>query len=144
MFEKIKNGTLPIKKTKYSACYDCYANETIKILPNKIAVVGLGFKISDEFISKLNNKSNKFTNKHLELYIRSSASLKGLSLANSIGIIDIDYPKEIKALVVNNNNYIVDINRGDRICQITLKEHFNISGLEIDDNNREGGLGSTN
>jgi len=100
---------------------------------------------------------------YLEVALRSSLAVKGLIIPNGIGIIDLDYPDEIGLIV---HNPIIDknfneevgefgsdrdafvesefkINKGDKVCQCTLKEHKGyLIGYESDVI-REGGFGST-
>ena len=101
---------------------------------------------------------HKFMSSHyLEVALRSSLALKGLIISNGIGIIDLDYSDEIGLIVHNpftnkktywedkwepvNTNY--KINKGDKVCQCTLKEHKGyLMGYESDVV-RDGGFGST-
>jgi dUTPase len=59
-------------------------------------------------------------------------------------MIDIDFiNQEIELLVHNLSNTPYTIDRGDRVCQITLLEHRNyLLGIDSDDV-RTGGFGST-
>ena len=79
---------------------------------------------------------------------RSGLSLKtGLSIPNSPGTIDSDYRGEIKVIVANLSNEIVEINHGDRIAQIVLAKYERINWTEVDDidstERGTGGFGST-
>ena len=100
----------------------------------------------------------KFLSSHyLEIALRSSLAVKGLIISNGIGVIDLDYSDEIGLIVHNpftnkktywedkwepvNTNY--KINKGDKVCQCTLKEHKGyLMGYESDVV-RDGGFGST-
>ncbi len=79
---------------------------------------------------------------------RSSLHTLGLSLANSVGVIDSDYRGTIRLSVLNKNQHIIAIEPSTRLAQllivpvprVTLNER-----LSLDDTCRgEGGFGSTN
>jgi len=57
----------------------------------------------------------------LKLYIRSSVSLQGLSLANNVAIIDADYRGEVFLALKNNTANVLAINHGDRLAQAILE-----------------------
>ena len=147
MFKSINSGTLPQKQTKYSVGFDVYSNETIEIGSNKTILLPLGIKIDFEWIDR--NFNIDFYKKHyLGLYIRSSLSLKkNLILPNSVGIIDIDYPDELKIILYNISEKSVFITKKDRVGQLILHTHngqiinkLYSKDIEI---KRNGGFGST-
>ena len=79
---------------------------------------------------------------YLDLKPRSGLRAKGI-IADS-GVIDLDYPKEIK-IILNNfsccNDFI--INKGDKIAQIMLKKHeTDLMGF-FSKEKRTSGFGST-
>ena len=72
----------------------------------------------------------------------------GVALANSQGIIDSDYRKEVFVLLHNTTQQPFTINHGDRICQGEVFERVNFSFEEVEtvkneDLERVGGFGST-
>ncbi len=79
---------------------------------------------------------------------RSGLSLKsGLSIPNSPGTIDSDYRGEIKVIVANLSNNIVEIKDGDRIAQMVIAKYeraeWNVV-TNLDETERgSGGFGST-
>lgn len=79
---------------------------------------------------------------------RSGLSLKsGLSIPNSPGTIDSDYRGEIKVIVANLSNDIVEIKDGDRIAQMVIAKYeraeWNVV-TNLDETERgSGGFGST-
>ena len=85
--------------------------------------------------------------KVMQLYVRSSIGLRGLSLANGTGIIDSDYRGELMACVFNHSSLPVIIEHGERIVQGIIQEccilsiHLT-SGLGKTERG-EGGFGST-
>ena len=82
------------------------------------------------------------------IFARSGLSVKkGISLANSVGVIDSDYRGEIKAALVNRGSEPYTVTHGDRIAQIgffpALSAQFDITD-ELDDTERgAGGFGHT-
>lgn len=77
------------------------------------------------------------------IFARSGlASKKGISLANSVGVIDSDYRGEVKIAVVNRGSEPFTVNCGDRIAQMgifpVLTADF-IPADELDSTERGGG-----
>ena len=170
MFKVLKDGKLPTKGTKHSACVDLYASEDVVIGAGETNLVGLGVAIDVESLSSVYCRDNntdryhpkdveKWISSHyLQLMLRSSLS-KELIIANGVGIVDLDYKNEIKIRLHNplkisfersedSSGYVecanhFRIKKGDRIAQITLLEHKSyLFGIESDVE-RDGGFGST-
>jgi len=169
MFKKVKDGKLPTRGSKYSACVDLYAREDVVIGAGETKLVSLGVCLDMDMLTRtLFHNSNgkypeawrdrleKFISKHyLQLMPRSSLALKTGLIMPSVGIIDMDYTGEI-GIVLNNPTDARDFNieegfknsqlkifAGDRIAQITLLEHKS-SMFRIDtDVVRNGGFGSS-
>lgn len=80
---------------------------------------------------------------------RSGLALKrGLTLANSPGLIDSAYRGEIKVILVNlDPETSVDVARGDKIAQLVVQRVERCSLVEVDElsvtERGEGGFGST-
>ena len=85
----------------------------------------------------------------LRLHARSGFALKrGLVLANSTGVVDVDYRQQVYALMVNTSDMVQTILKYERICQgeIVRNEFFNFEEtLKYPEKfgNRTGGFGST-
>jgi len=83
----------------------------------------------------------------MQLHVRSSIGLNGLTLANSTGIIDSDYRGELFACLYNRTSAPIQITHGQRIVQaIMLKcDQMDIrEEAELMETARgEGGFGST-
>ena len=66
-------------------------------------------------------------------------------LGNGVGVIDIDYPDEVGAILYNRTDSWITIEAGQRICQLVIKSH--LGGLIVEaqstDKERLGGFGST-
>lgn len=171
MFKILDEVCTPRRGTKYSAYVDLFAREDVTIGAGETKIVKLGVKIDLEQLINSNdeiyNNSDMFLKSHyLEVALRSSLGVKGLIIANGIGIIDLDYPDEI-GLIVHNPYGIYEreyrtegrlcgevttietkkepfeIKKGDKVAQCTLKEHKGyLMGYETEIA-RVGGFGST-
>lgn len=136
-YEK-QNINIPKRASSQSAGYDFEAANDVKFLPGEAKLVETGIKaymLKDEV---------------LKIFIRSSLALKGLMLANNVGIIDADYynnPKNeghIMILMYNYGKKDVNINKGERIAQGIFDKYLVVDN-EISVNRlRSGGFGSTN
>lgn len=82
------------------------------------------------------------------LYVRSGlATKRGLSLANSVGVIDADYRGEVKVALWNKTDEIQTVEPGERIAQLVITPHLTPE-FELVDSLEEtergtGGFGST-
>ena len=79
---------------------------------------------------------------------RSGLSLKtGLAIPNSPGTIDSDYRGEIKVIVANLSNEVVEIKDSDRIAQMVIAKYERAEWIEVDNidatERGAGGFGST-
>lgn len=167
MFKILDEKCTPVRGTKYSAYVDLFAREDVVIGAGETKIVKLGVQLDlDElyrswyFYTEQNNISGTwemFLKSHyLEVALRSSLGVKGLIIANGIGVIDLDYPDEIglivhNPLILTDGNYnkrlektkVFKISKGDKVAQCTLKEHKGyLMGYESD-KVRYGGFGST-
>jgi len=144
----VNDGYGPSKGTKYSAAVDLYASEDVIFKVASTHIVGLGVAICPEQINKLapDIREQFLLTHYLALYPRSGLRAKGF-IANK-GIIDMDYPKEIKIILKYFPNdptkhEFYSIKKGDRIAQIMLMRHetglLNIHTEE----ERTDGFGST-
>lgn len=81
------------------------------------------------------------------VFPRSGLATKGVTLKNSVGVIDSDYRGEILVSLVNNSLETVEINKGDRIAQIVflpVTQFPFISVNKLPETTRgSGGFGST-
>ena len=154
-----KDVKFPTRATDGSAGFDLYTCEDYKCFigkPTKIQF-GVAVQIPDGYVGLLTMRSGK--------------SAEGLSLSNSVGIIDSDYRGQIIANVVLRNtqnpktdeNYPVDsydqsmglpylqriycpIPKYTRLCQLVVVPCLTDAELvnELDETDRgEGGFGST-
>ena len=139
MLKILKEECIPVKATKFSAAIDLKAAEDVIIKSKEVKKIPLGIKLD---LEKINGKEIQEYG-YLQLSIRSSLAKKGLLLANGVGIIDMDYPDEICALIYNSTKKDIEIKKGDRVVQLILLQHlteiFEIESKE----DRKGGFGST-
>lgn len=88
-------------------------------------------------------------NYSIRLHARSGLSLKqGLVLANSEGIVDVDYQYEISVLMTNISEVAQSIKRYDRIAQAEVVCNVPVHFLKVEEvpkphSERSGGFGST-
>ena len=185
MFEILHDHCKPTKGTKYSAGIDLCLAEDVSLCPGDTVMVGLGVKINMQGLASIvfnddtriedwarylggpaayqrEHEFDKFLSSHyLKLSIRSSIAKQGYRIANSEGIIDLDYPGEIKMLLekpITSDDLIENrddtrcqidsctetIKKGVQIAQVTLIPHCNnLLGVESS-KSRIGGFGSTN
>ena len=158
MFKILDEACTPRRGTKYSAYVDLFAREDVVVGAGDTKVVPLGVKLDLEklyqkwFIHTEQNRINEiwsfFLSSHyLEIALRSSLAVKGLIIANGIGVVDLDYEGEIGLIVHYPYNgkgaSHFEVKKGDKVCQCTLKEHKGyLMGYESNAI-RDGGYGST-
>jgi len=125
MFEVVNEGILPEAQDEYSAGYDVFANEDVRIYPGEIRTISLGFKL-DLTPEGLNNFKDYF----FGIYLRESMGHKAM-LVNGVGIININSNEEIKIKLFNYltdpnsyENKKIEIKKGDRIAQIILQKNY--------------------
>lgn len=133
-------ATLPTQGSAQAAGYDIYADipaGSLLINPGQIQKVSTGICAAPEEDDVA-----------LCLFPRSGLATKqGVTLINSIGLVDSDYRGEIIVPLVNLGSQPVTINDGDRIAQlvvlgITRAEFEEVE--ELDETERsDGGFGST-
>lgn len=132
--EKMNIGepVMPIRSTKYSAGYDFYAPYDFTIEPGEVSIVwtDLVARMEDDEV--------------LLLYPRSSLGIKyGIGLANSTGVIDADYLRNIGLPLTNNGNKEVSFTKGeDKLVQGIFFKYLVADNCNSEDE-RTGGLGST-
>ena len=135
-----ESAKLPTYKTEGAAAADLSADldSPLTILPGERKLIGTGISISG-------GQRNDFA---ALVFSRSGAGAKsGVTLANSLGVIDSDYRGEIKVALINHGEEPFVVNPGDRIAQMMFVPVFAASLIEsdeLDDTARgEQGFGST-
>ncbi len=132
------NNKLPEYQTSNSAGMDVIAflSKTIIIEPGNRALVPTGLIIEIPI------------GYEVQIRPRSGLAFKyGITVLNSPGTIDSDYRGEIKVLLINHGETAFEVNSGDRIAQMVLSKHEEISWELVDELNitdrGSGGYGST-
>lgn len=129
---------LPEYATEFSAGLDLRANidEPIELKPLERILVSTGLFIA--------------LDKGYEAQIRPRSGLAfkhGITVLNSPGTIDADYRGELKVLLVNLSNTSFMIHDGERVAQMVIAKHEQISWHEtssLDETERgAGGFGHT-
>lgn len=121
-----RNMTLPEYATSGSAAVDLRAaleeTEILTIAPGERARIPTGIAISPES-----------PNVVAVIAGRSGHGLKhGVTMANSIGVIDSDYRGEISVVLINHGNEPFEVRRGDRIAQMMFMPVMTASFLPVD------------
>lgn len=138
--KKVKPGAIaPAYATPGSAACDLSAclDEPVTLHPGDIAAIPTGIAISsgrDDIVALVYGRSGLGT-KH------------GVTLANSVGVIDSDYRGEIRVSLINRGREDFTVHPGDRIAQLMFAPvlHAVFEEAEtLDETARgEGGFGST-
>lgn len=132
----VEGFKMPRRATRCSAGYDLFNNtgEDIVLQPNQTSE-----KISTGIIAYMQD------DEVFSVFVRSGHGFKhSVRLANSTGIIDADYLKEIFVKIRNPNNYQVVIPAGESFAQGIFTKYL-VSDDDEDTvgGERIGGLGST-
>lgn len=142
MFITKQEGLKPTKQTIYSAGFDIRAAEEVIALPHEIVAVPTGVWI-DQASSEWRALAEHY---YIDVRVRSSLAMQGWFLANGAGVIDLDYPDEIKVLLYNASTDTRKLNKFTRIAQLIFVEHLgnvHLNGVIHKNENRVGGFGST-
>lgn len=130
--------TLPTRADCRSAGYDFYMPEDIYIPANA------------NYMFSTDVKAYMLNGEVLKLYIRSSLAIKrGLSLVNSVGIIDASYYENpdndgnIGCCIKNNMMYGVQLARGERVMQGIFMRYLVADVDNVLSDTRTGGVGSS-
>lgn len=128
-------------QTKWSAGFDIPANERLIIKVGETKAVSTGLYVDTSEYTDVN-----WTGiiEELQIRPRSGLALKhGITVLNSPGTIDCDYPNEIKVILHNfgDKDFIVFV--GDRIAQGVMNLVMQADSVPVKSAIREGGFGST-
>jgi dUTP pyrophosphatase len=131
-----KDVKMPAYAHDGDAGVDLYANKSIHLEPNGIALVPTGIKIALPY--------------GFEAQVRPKSGLAlkhGITVLNTPGTIDAGYRGEICVIVVNHGKEGFTIERGKKIAQMVFNkiEKVELEEVEqLDETERsEGGFGST-
>jgi len=129
---------LPHYETDFSAGMDLRANienpVSLQPLERTIIKTGLFIELPLGYEAQVRPRSGL-------------AAKKGITVLNSPGTIDADYRGEIGVILVNLSNEEYTISNGERIAQMVISKHEQISWEEVDilgeTSRGAGGFGST-
>ena len=127
------DAKLPRKSTDGSAFYDVYSCENNEVPSHSIVPIRTGIKVKPT------------VGWFLDVRPRSGLAKKGITLANSPGVIDSDYTGELILLVHNTGKQPYAVSIGDRVAQMAIFESHQIRFIEshIGDSSEHLGFGST-
>lgn len=129
---------LPSYSTLLSAGMDIRANlnEPLQLEPfeRKLIPTGLFIELLEGYEAQIRPRSGL-------------ALKKGLTVLNSPGTIDADYRGEVGIILANMSNETVEIDDGERICQMVVAKHERVEWNEVESLNKStrgiGGFGHT-
>lgn len=129
---------LPFYSTEASAGMDLRANieEPVMLGPLERTLIptGLFIELPVGFEAQIRPRSGL-------------ALKKGLTVLNTPGTIDADYRGEIGIILINLSNEKVMIEDGERICQMVIAKHENVTWQQVeileDTERGAGGFGHT-
>lgn len=137
-----ENAILPTYGSDKAACFDLYAIESTFIKPHSCKKIRTGwamqpvnYRKNAGFVGLIFARSGMATKQHLRP-------------ANCVGVVDEDYTGEIiVALFNDDDNYIKEIHKGDRIAQMMYMPYEQPHLVEVDElkgtARGDGGFGST-
>ena len=140
----------PIRKTSGAIGYDCFAciDQELAIFPGDVVKIGTGICLdmasSDTYIDlQIDVGDVSFGG-----FLFPRSSLAGLSLTNSVGVIDPDYQGEIIGKFFNYSEDVVYVKPLDRLLQLLFIPTYLPSLCEVDEFEKEtergsGGFGSS-
>ena len=132
------NNSLPAYETTHAAGLDIRAHltEAISIAPmqRQLIPTGLFIELPIGYEAQIRPRSGL-------------AFKNGITVLNSPGTIDADYRGEIKVLLINFSDTVFVVEPGERIAQMVLAAHAQISWEEVtvlsETARGEGGYGHT-
>ncbi len=132
------SAVLPSYATDQALGADLYActDQTVSIRPGETVMIPLGVAIEPT--------------EHVGVFIfpRSGLAAKhGISLINSVGVIDPDYRGELSVPLYNHSEVTYTVNPGDRVAQLVVMPVYTARFIETnalgDTVRGSGGFGST-
>jgi dUTP pyrophosphatase len=138
--QRLRPGSpaLPSYQTAHAAGFDLAADldAAITLQPReRVAVAtGLAIEIPPGFEGQVRARSGR-------------ALAEGLALVNAPGTIDADYRGEIKVILINLGEQVIQINPGDRIAQLVIAPVVRAELVEVEglpeSSRGDGGFGHT-
>lgn len=126
---KSTNDNRLVRKTRFSAGYD--------VLLDRDVVINPGFNYID-----LNLKLDILVGYFVETYTRSS-TLKKFKILVLNTVVDSDYTGSIHLICWSFNDEKITLRKDESICQLVVHNQTNVVNWSNLENDRKGGLGST-
>ena len=106
--KRVEDGVIPAYKREGDVCMDCYSREFVIIPAFGRKIVPLGFALELPI--------------GYEAIIRPRSGLSKDGIDVCLGTIDTNYRGEVMACVSNTLDEDFKIEKGDRICQLAIRE----------------------
>ena len=133
-FKKLTTTAItPTRGTTGAAGLDLYADADVLVSPLQTVLLGTGIAVEVPI-------------DHVGLvFIRSSLGKAGVSLTNSVGVIDSDYRGEVMLSLASTSGHY--IRKGERVAQLIIMPVVPVEMIEVDalstTDRGAGGFGST-
>lgn len=160
VIDGLSDDYLPSCKTKSSAGLDIKTTSNLEIKPGEMVMAGTGVTIKEcnaPIFMKLHLRSSVRFKLGIRYPLVDAWYLRNLPFIGyeldessldqlGTGIIDSDYPGEIRILCYNTTKDVVHIKKGDRIGQLVICENLTqkYAAEYCEDSERTSGIGSTN
>ena len=130
--------------TSRSAGFDICSNSYVHLLPGERTCVPTGMFITNPKANIIERLLSRWFVWELQIRPRSGLAAKyGITVLNSPGTVDADYPQEILIILHNTSNKEFSCGVGERIAQGVIALVFRARGVLIKQTERTGGGGST-
>lgn len=136
----ICEGEIPSRSTTHSVGYDFRLNEDLVLRPNEWVKIdtGVRFDGSETILSGGVPLSEWF----MAIFPRSSLGMNyGMRFHNTVGIIDMDFRKNIELDVTVDKECV--LHKGNKIAQGIFLPMCLMAGEKVPTEVRKGGMGST-
>ena len=126
-----ENWLLPKRATRGSAGYDFVLPHDVSIPPMTMVAFDTGVRIEGMPMTMF-----------MQIVVRSSIGRAGITLGNSVAIIDSDYKDNIHGFLFNTTKQPVELKKGERIMQGIFLDYYTVED-DMVTAERKGGIGST-
>lgn len=123
-------------KTSFSSGADLISQVYYKLNHGETTVIPTGLYVDDFTICD----DDKYVP---EVQVRPRSSISKQGILTHIGTIDVDYRGEVGVILTNLSNIPFEIYKGSRIAQIVCGVSYRSPSINIKQNKRNGGFGST-
>jgi dUTP pyrophosphatase len=135
-FKKLHEDAItPTQGSEHAAGYDLYALENAHLHKDQVLKVhtGIAIQLPEGYFGAV--------------CPRSGLAVKGVTVYNAPGIVDSDYIGEICVLLTSNQDDRFLVEKGMRIGQLVIQQHFSVQFEEVSEltetDRGDGGFGSS-